>query len=159
MRRPKLVTMALVLGAALVVACSSDNNSSTNTNGGGGGVTVPAATGAAVSLIAGDKSDTEQFFTLTPTSATAGAVTFTFQNTGTRQHEMVVLKTDTPYDQLPVGTDNKVSEDASVGEISETDPGKTVTQTFDLAAGNYVLVCNIEKHYQQGMRVAFTVTP
>jgi uncharacterized cupredoxin-like copper-binding protein len=46
-----------------------------------------------------------------------------------------------------------------VGEISETDKGKVVTKTFDLAAGNYVLVCNIEKHYGQGMFAAFTVTP
>ena len=34
-----------------------------------------------------------------------------------------------------------------------------MTKTFDLAAGNYVLVCNIAKHYSQGMRSAFTVTP
>ena len=88
-----------------------------------------------------------------------GKVTFTFKNTGNRQHEMIVLKTDEAFDQLKVGADNKVSEDASVGEISETDQGKTVTKTFDLAAGSYVLVCNIEKHYNQGMRSAFTVTP
>jgi uncharacterized cupredoxin-like copper-binding protein len=72
---------------------------------------------------------------------------------------MIVLKTDEKADALKVGADDKVSEDASVGEISETDQGKTVTKTFDLAAGNYVLVCNIAKHYTQGMRSAFTVTP
>jgi uncharacterized cupredoxin-like copper-binding protein len=55
-------------------------------------------------------------------------------------------------------TSNKVSEDASVGEVSETDKGKTVTKTLDLAAGKYVLVCNIEKHYAQGMRSVFTVS-
>ena len=121
MRRTNPMMMALVVGAVLIVGCSSDSKSSTSTSSGGGGITVPAATGAPVSLIAGDKSDTEQFFTLAPTEAKAGPVTFTFQNTGTKQHEMIVLKTDTPYDQLPIGADNKVSEDASVGEISETD--------------------------------------
>ena len=124
-------------------------------------MTVPADAGGGtpVAVTAGDKSDVEQFLTVVPTSAPAGKVTFTFSNTGNRQHEMIVLKTDEKADELKVGADDKVSEDASVGEISETDQGKTVTKTFDLAAGNYVLVCNIAKHYSQGMRSAFTVTP
>ncbi len=163
MRRPMIATIAVMLGITALVGCSSDAKTSTTTTaggGGGGGITVPAATGVPVSLTAGDKSATEQFFTLAPASVKAGQVTFTFQNTGNRQHEMIVLKTDTPFDKLEIdAATNKVSEDSSVGEIAETDAGKTVVKTFDLAAGNYVLVCNIEKHYGQGMRVAFTVTP
>ena len=119
---------------------------------------MPAAEGVPVKLTAADQSETAQTFTLDTPSVKAGKVTFTFVNNGNRQHEMIVLKTDTPFDQLTVGSDNKVSEDDSVGEISETDAGKTAVKTFDLAAGKYVLVCNIEKHYAQGMRVAFTVT-
>ena len=51
-------------------------------------------------------------------------------------------------------------------EIEEFDPGKTGTATFDLAAGRYVLVCNIvqdepdgtkESHYLMGMSTEFTV--
>ncbi len=160
MRRPMIATIAVMLGITALVGCSSDAKTSTTAGGGGGGITVPAATGVPVSLTAGDKSATEQFFTLAPTSVKAGQVTFTFQNTGNRQHEMIVLKTDTPFDKLEIdAATNKVSEDSSVGEIAETDAGKTVVKTFDLAAGNYVLVCNIEKHYGQGMQVAFTVTP
>ncbi|CAB4897648.1 unannotated protein [freshwater metagenome] len=59
---------------------------------------------------------------------------------------------------MVVGADNKVSEDTTVGEVSELDAGKTGTVTLDLKPGKYVLVCNIEKHYAQGMRAAFTVT-
>ena len=158
MRRMLVAAMTVVLGTALVAGCSDDKKSDT-TSAGGGGVTVPAATGTPVSVIAGDTSDTVQFLTVDPLTVKAGEVTFTFDNTGTREHEMVILKTDTPADQLEVGADNRVSEDDSVGEIGETAAGKTVVQTFDLAAGNYVLVCNIEKHYAQGMRSAFTVTP
>ena len=40
--------------------------------------------------------------TVTPTSAPAGKVKFKVQNQGTIIHEMVVLKTTTPFDQLPV---------------------------------------------------------
>lgn len=159
MRRLMLVAMSAALGTAALAGCSgSDASSSTSGGGGGGGITVPAATGTPVSITAADKSDTEQFFVLDPVSVKAGTVTFTLENTGTRKHEMVVLKTDTPFDQLAITAD-RVSEDASVGEIGETDPGKTVSTNLDLVAGKYVIVCNIEKHYGQGMRVAFTVTP
>ena len=148
----------LVFG--VMTGCGSDSKSTADTAAAGGDVTVAAtADGTPVTVTAGDKSDTEQFLTVDPTSVKAGKVTFTFTNSGNRQHEMIVLKTDDAADKLVVGADNKVSEDASVGEISETDQGKTVSKTFDLVAGNYVLVCNIEKHYGQGMRSAFTVTP
>jgi len=146
---------AVLLVVAFVTGCGSSSKTTSTT----AGVTVPdAGGGVPVTVTAGDKSDTEQFLTVDPTSVKAGKVTFTFKNTGTRQHEMIVLKTDEAFDKLTVGADNKVSEDKSVGEISETDAGKTVTKTFDLAAGAYVLVCNIEKHYAQGMRSAFTVS-
>ena len=95
--------------------------------------------------------------TVSPASVPAGKVTFTLKNTGTIEHEMVVLKTDTPVDQLVV-TDGKVSEKDSQGEVPELAAGKTGTVTLDLAAGNYVLVCNIKDHYPMGMRAAFTVT-
>ena len=116
------------------------------------------AEGTPVAVVAADTSATTQTLTADPISVAAGKVTFTFENTGTKQHEMIVLKTDEAADALVVGADDKVSEDASVGEIAETDAGKTVTKTFDLPAGKYLLVCNIAKHYAQGMRVAFTVT-
>ena len=156
--RSSALALAMV---GLLAACGSDSGSSADTGAAGGDVTVAADAGGGtpVAVTAGDKSDTEQFLTVEPASVPAGKVTFTFTNTGNRQHEMVVLKTDEAADALKVGSDDKVSEDASVGEIPETDQGKTVVKTFDLAAGNYVLVCNIEKHYSQGMKSAFTVTP
>jgi len=171
MRRITAATFCLTIGLALV-GCSSSGSStatttagatttgaSTTVGGGGGGITVPAASGTPVAVEAGDNSATSQFLKVDPTTVKAGKVTFTFVNKGNRQHEMIVLKTDEKADSLVVGADNKVSEDKSVGEISETDAGKTVVKTFDLAAGHYVLVCNIAKHYAQGMKSDFTVTP
>jgi uncharacterized cupredoxin-like copper-binding protein len=107
-----------------------------------------------------------------PATAKAGDVTFVVKNTGTVAHEMVVLKTDTPFDKLPVvdsgdppapvatGAD-KVDEAANVAETGDPnlEPGDTRTFTATgLTAGKYVLVCNIAKHYGLGMRAAFTVT-
>jgi uncharacterized cupredoxin-like copper-binding protein len=59
---------------------------------------------------------------------------------------------------LQVGANHEVSEAASVGEDSETKPGKTKSTTIDLQPGNYVLVCNIERHYEKGMYGTLTVT-
>ena len=53
---------------------------------------------------------------------------------------------------------NRISEAKSVGEIGNIGKGKTKSKTFTLKAGKYVLVCNIAKHYQLGMRAPFTVT-
>jgi uncharacterized cupredoxin-like copper-binding protein len=158
MRRVAALVLTIAVGAALV-ACSDSTDSKSDTTNGGGGITVPTESGTPVAVEAGDTTDTEQFLKVDPTSVPAGQVTFTFVNNGTKKHEMVILKTDEAFDALAIGADNRVSEDTTVGEIGETDTGKTVVQTFDLAAGNYVLVCNIEKHYGQGMRSAFTVTP
>jgi uncharacterized cupredoxin-like copper-binding protein len=155
-----LGALGLIAMAGVAVGCSDSKSASTTTKGGGGGdVTVPSGgTGTAISAVAADTSATTQTLTLDAATAPAGNVTFTFKNTGTKQHEMIVLKTDDAIDSLVVGADDKVSEAASVGEISETDAGKTVTKTFPLKPGKYILVCNIAKHYAQGMRVAFTVT-
>jgi uncharacterized cupredoxin-like copper-binding protein len=173
MRRLTAATFCLTIGLALV-GCSSDSKSSTATTaggsattgasttvagGGGGGITVPTASGTPVAVTAGDTSDVVQFLKVDPITVKTGKVTFTFVNTGNRQHEMIVLKTDEKADSLVVGSDNKVSEAKSVGEISETDAGKTVVKTFTLDPGHYVLVCNIAKHYSQGMKSDFTVTP
>jgi uncharacterized cupredoxin-like copper-binding protein len=106
-------------------------------------------------------------------SAPAGDVTFRVKNLGTIEHEMIVLKTDTPFDQLPV-TDSgdppapvasggdKVDEGNSVGETGDPNlqPGETRTFTIkDMTPGKYVLVCNLAGHYQMGMRAPFSVTP
>lgn len=104
-----------------------------------------------------------------PASVPAGTVTFRARNEGKEDHELVVVKGDRP-DGLPV-KDGTVDEDglppgAFVGEVEPFPSGETCPGTFPLAAGSYVLFCNIvekepdgtlESHYQQGMRSAFTV--
>jgi uncharacterized cupredoxin-like copper-binding protein len=151
------IILANVLALSLV-ACGGGNSSSDTGSSGDGGVAVTTAgTGTPVAVDLGEKSDTEYFMTVTPDSVPAGPVTFTAKNTGDDEHEMVVLKTDEAADALAV-TDGKVSEDASVGEVSETPAGETGTLTVDLEPGKYVLVCNIKAHYERHMYAPFTVT-
>ncbi len=101
-------------------------------------------------------------------SVEAGEVTFEATNAGPDDpHELVVVRTDLSPEALPTDANGKVDEEGEgiefIGEIEEFAVGETESATFDLVAGNYVLFCNIyeeaeqEAHYQQGMRVAFTV--
>ena len=154
-RRAGTLLLGFLLAVALV-ACSSDGDDSSSDEG-GGGVTVAGDKGTPVAVEVGENPDGTYYMKVDRTSAPAGAVTFTMKNVGTKEHEMVVLKTDTAADKLTV-SDHKVSEADSVGEISETEAGKTASKTLDLEAGSYVLVCNIAKHYEKDMFSAFTVT-
>jgi uncharacterized cupredoxin-like copper-binding protein len=98
----------------------------------------------------------------------AGSIVFDVSNSGPDDtHEFVVIKTDLDAGALPTDDTGAVDEAGGgmtvEGEIEEIAVGASDTLTLDLAAGSYVLLCNIytaeenEAHYQQGMRIDFTV--
>lgn len=101
------------------------------------------------------------------TEVKAGQVTFNAKNMSTKEeHEMVVVKSDLGLFDLPKGSDGKVDEEGAgmtaVGEIPEMAAGASGSITLDLAAGKYLLICNIvdadgTAHYGSGMSTAFTV--
>ncbi|HLY83597.1 MAG TPA: hypothetical protein VKQ71_11460, partial [Acidimicrobiales bacterium] len=139
-----------------------------------GGATAAPAPSATPAVTLSDTAGLNAPMTVVAStnSAPAGDVTFTVKNTGTIEHELIVLKTDTAFDQLPVvdGGDppapvatgaDKVDEAGNVGETGDPNlkPGETRAFTIKgLAAGKYVLVCNLAKHYGLGMRAPFTVS-
>jgi uncharacterized cupredoxin-like copper-binding protein len=97
----------------------------------------------------------------------AGQIYFLVENAGPDDaHEFVVIRTDDEPDALPV-EDGRVPEDNVdiVDEIEPFTPGSSASITLDLEAGHYVFICNIaeiedgelESHYEEGMRIAFTV--
>ncbi|HEX5465468.1 MAG TPA: sulfocyanin-like copper-binding protein [Candidatus Limnocylindrales bacterium] len=147
-----------VIAAAMVLiaACGSSSPSPTSPpasagGGGGGGTTITA-------------TETEFKISLSADSAPAGTVTFTADNKGTVQHELVLFKTDDDPAALPMASDgSEMDEDASsvthIAEVEDVDPGTTKSFTVDdLEPGKYVLLCNVPAHYASGMHVAFTVT-
>lgn len=95
-------------------------------------------------------------------NAKAGAVTFNVTNDGKIKHEFVVVKTDLPVGEIPIGPDNVFDEENPdvevVDEIEEFDAGTTQTLEVDLEPGAYQLVCNLPDHYKNGMYREFTVT-
>jgi uncharacterized cupredoxin-like copper-binding protein len=98
----------------------------------------------------------------------AGSITFDVSNIGPDDlHEFVVIRTDLAAGSLPTDSTGKVDEAGGgmevMGEIEDIEVGASGTLTLDLAAGKYVLICNIyteaedEAHYHEGMRTDFTV--
>jgi len=94
-------------------------------------------------------------------SVLAGPVVFSVQNAGSVLHELIVLKSDLPVDQIPADAaePGKVSEDASLGEVGDIPAGRYSGNLIVLTPGRYVLICNEPGHYMAGMRTAFTVLP
>ncbi len=154
-----LLPVLLLAVAMLALACGDDV-------GGEEGDGTAEATGTAEAELFVDPDapvvnvDLGEFF-VTPDAdeIEAGAVTFNASNAGAIPHELVIIKTDTAVDQLPV-EDARVDEDAAgeeIGEIEEFDAGLTLAGTFELEPGAYALICNIPGHYEGGMFVEFTV--
>jgi uncharacterized cupredoxin-like copper-binding protein len=86
----------------------------------------------------------------------AGTVRFGIKNEGGMEHSFELIKTDLPFDQLPTA-DAKAKEDGLVKQVKSLGVGKVSVVSADLAAGKYVIICNVAGHYQLGMRAALTV--
>jgi len=172
------ILSALALGAAFVAGCSS-SKTSTSSSTSASSSTTAAPSGTVVNVVVSDTSGLDGPETLTVDKASVAGgddITFVVKNTGTIDHEMLVLKTSLAFDALPVvdcgdppvacgGSDtaDKTDEAGNIGETGDPNlkPGDTRTFTIkaaDIPAGGYALVCNIAQHYQKGMRAAFKVT-
>jgi len=87
----------------------------------------------------------------------AGTVKFGIKNEGSMEHSFELIRTDLPFDKLPTTADAKANEDGLVKQVKSIAVGKVSVVTADLAAGKYVVICNVAGHYQLGMRAALTV--
>jgi uncharacterized cupredoxin-like copper-binding protein len=87
----------------------------------------------------------------------AGTVKFGIKNEGGMEHSFELIRTDLPFDKLPTTADAKAKEDGLIKQVKSIAVGKVSVVSADLAAGKYVIICNVAGHYQLGMRAAFTV--
>lgn len=101
---------------------------------------------------------TEMSITLDVATVPAGEVTFDAINVGTVEHELLVIASDLPQDQLPV-KDGVVDEGAVnvLAAVRGVQPGTDAHLSVDLPAGHYVLICNLPGHYLAGMHAELTV--
>ena len=124
---------------------------------------VPAACSPAGPASSGPVFDvTIRDFKVRPSSPTApaGVVTLSVSNIGPTTHEFVVVRTDLPDGELPIGADGlSVDEDRldDVDEIEGVEDGSTEQVTVRLDPGRYVFFCNFEGHYLAGMHATVRV--
>ena len=146
---------AVAVGALLLGACGEDN----------GRVDDPTSTSTAV---AGQAENTVNVdmkeFSMTPgrTSVASGEISFRALNSGTIEHEMRVIRTDLDAKALPMESGGAQADISKVDQrlsITGVNAGQSKTEKVRLAAGKYVLLCNLPAHYQSGMVAPFTVTP
>ena len=155
---PRMRSIIVPLVATLslgLVACSNgdeDNGGAAGSNGANAGAVGVTEKDFAIAL------DT--------TSVSAGSVTFDIKNEGPSTHEFVVFQTDLDPDALPTKKDENgipiVDEEGkgltAIDEVEDINAGSSATLTVNLDAGQYVAICNLPGHYQQGMLIGFTVT-
>jgi mono/diheme cytochrome c family protein/uncharacterized cupredoxin-like copper-binding protein len=112
-----------------------------------------------------------------PATVKAGNVTFAVHNAGVITHEMVLVRSPsaaslplvtTPGGERAVGAvdEEAIAASNTIGETGDVKPGKTVTKTFALTPGTYVMFCNIDdknadgtvtNHFTRGMTAVLTV--
>ena len=95
---------------------------------------------------------------LSTATVKAGTVKIGVLNSGAMAHQFDLIKTDLAADKLPIDQATaKAKEDGLVKQVLNLGIGKTAVVTVDLAAGHYVVLCNVAGHYQLGMRADLTV--
>ncbi len=131
--------LALLVGLAVTIAACA-----------GASETIPADVDVAVHM-------KDYKVELSTDTVKPGTVKFGVKNEGGMEHsfELIILKTD-PFDKLPT-SDGKAKEDGLVKQVKSLPVGKVSVVSADLAAGKYVIICNIAGHYQLGMKAALTV--
>jgi uncharacterized cupredoxin-like copper-binding protein len=164
MKSARLVVVSMSI-AIFLAACSSGAKT-TVSSGGGSTTTQPVSALApptSVPSSPGPLVVVEHDFALATNTSTvaAGSVAFSVTNQGPSSHELLAFRTDLPEDQLPLGPDGRINEDA-LPKVLDTNtdlPAGTQRQLSDsLAPGRYVLVCNLPGHYKLGMHTVITVT-
>jgi hypothetical protein len=176
-RRPVLVlalVAALALGAA---ACSEDDGADTRTAGsvaiigppppeGGGSVSAVGTgcttKGATTKLPAGSyEIGLDEWSVTVPDSIPAGVSRIVVKNFGSEAHEVVIAPVASA-DALPMAggrVDDAALEELEPKRIMEFASNTICEGTFELAAGDYVVFCNLHdedatpavSHLAQGM--------
>ena len=155
-----------------------DSPATTTAEGGSTGTTTAAGAGGCKLEGATTEAATQQVvldlneFTIKPSiEPKAGVVTFVAENKGKDPHELVIVKGESA-EGLPKDADGGLEEDklpegGLIGEIEPFPGGQLCKGAFKLAAGKYVLLCNIvetepngekESHLKEGMHTPFAVS-
>jgi uncharacterized cupredoxin-like copper-binding protein len=124
------------------------------------GSSAPMAMDQGLGMTQASMTDKNMGIKLSKKSVKAGEITFEVTNSSKETvHEMLVIPAPAdgkvPYNE----NEAKFDEDkaGSLGEVEETDPGKSGQLTLNLKPGKYILSCNVANHFANGMWTTLTV--
>ena len=90
-----------------------------------------------------------------------GDVVFNVANHAmTEEHEMVLVKLNSPGQEIPVDSKKHRIEESqleALGEVAGLKPSDTGSLQATLEPGTYMLLCNIKGHFESGMATKLTV--
>lgn len=150
----RAIIVAVSLLSAASMACSGDATAS------GKQTTAPVET--SVTAPPAPRTDlhvelAEWSVTPNATRLAAGSLRISATNNGARPHDLVVIRVDDPRLTLPIKDDTvdetKVTIVDRFREFKSGEKEKSIT----LAPGEYLLICNLAGHYEQGMASAISV--
>ena len=124
------------------------------------GTSAPMAMDQGLGMTHASMADSNMGIKLSKKKVKAGEVTFEVTNASAETvHEMLVIPAPAdgkvPYDEKEAKFDEDKA--GSLGEVEETDPGKSGKLTLNLKPGKYILSCNVANHFANGMWTVFTV--
>jgi len=130
----KLARLSLVAAiASLVVAC-------------GGGDDGGDAGGSPTTSITVEATE----FAFDPSSVTVAAaqnVTITLDNLGSIEHEWTILKAGTN-----ISSETEFDESLVLFKVPSVAAGASASGIFNVPAGSYQIICNIQGHFDAGMK-------
>lgn len=176
-RKVVIAILSFALLAFALSACGDDDAEDTGATA-TSGATAPVEKGEIINVELGE--DGADFFVKSESaSADAGTVTFAVTNVGKLYHEFIVYanKEGVAATDLPVEDGIAVlNEDDIIGEAEYATPpivpedkkpgdadhrirseGWGAELTVDLEPGKYILLCNLDGHYQTGQATDFEV--
>jgi hypothetical protein len=162
------IAMVLAFSAVVIATQSESRSDAANAR-----IAKLASTG----VIGSTAKITLQEFSISvhPGLVQSGKVKLEVDNVGSITHELVIVRAASPSALPRVKTageravgavdEEAIPESAKMGESGDVTAGSTVTKTFDLPAGTYVVFCNIDtkngsavlNHFVHGMVATLVV--
>lgn len=155
----RLAAACALLGAAAAPAFAADG-SVVNITLWDKGTSAEMAMDEGLGMMHASMADTNMGIKLDKNTVKAGEVTFKVTNSSKETvHELLVVPAPADGKFAYDAKEAKFDEDkaGSLGEVEETDPGKSGELTLNLKPGKYILSCNVANHFANGMWTTFTV--
>jgi uncharacterized cupredoxin-like copper-binding protein len=124
----------------------------------GCGASASAGTGAGGAMVGVTEHDFH--ISTTVVHVSPGEVTFRIHNNGPDEHELIIApdrKGGLPLRRDGITVNEEAIQSSEPGSITPQQPGGTESLQVHLAAGRYVLFCNMEGHYLGGMHTVLDV--